>query len=668
MTKYNSLPLQSKRTWERMGWEQQEGGDIRQRLTDSVKGFQNFYESLSQNAQAQIEQALEQLAAEIRNGRADATSVVTLGTSDSSNSDYDNDDSGWAQVVRDLKDLGISEAIAANNRAFIVDWIMRAINLGQLDEQTPAIEATTPIRSTPSPVLPQPIPEQGPFSPQSQYLSPQSPWPSRISAHELVPEQDGLEEEGFIDDSPPSPIENEVPDTNLAWIAQKIVHFWNQKEWTKARECLKEQLEAVRRGQTLDIGGVSVAPDQRILQHLIGITYSYEGDFIRAKEAFQSVLEGIYMPGLPLDDGDIAAARWLGETCIQLTEVYNSCLAWAIALCGARNKFNAREIPSRFLTDLRDLNQNTSGLYALKNSFVRSNRDATTILGRMSSIDKFQIVEAALGHINNMGYVTQTANGTTYRFAPPSSIAIAEGFLIQPLVSQTSWPLPQDPYFRVRNAISLLVSLSRPKSAFPFDQIPTSGGLGHSKGLIYTTKNSAQWLVDTVRLALSTYAMEWKISGPMFLCRLSRSYERIAYYECYGVKIRKLPLRNIYGVKITEKLYSTRGFVQSVILANGEEEERTLPNSEEAKRRLMIKEELGNRLRDFLTEAEKALAEGRKFPPDFYFPPKAPFELGSTIHRGSELEASSASELPGQQEPQELAMPEVFELPTQRYE
>lgn len=681
VTKYNSLPLQSKRTWERIGWEEQEGEDVRARLTGLVEGFQDFYESLSQNSQVQIEQALEQLAAEIRNGRADATSVVTLGTADSSNSDP-SDDSGWAQVVHDLKDLGISETIAAENRTFIVEWILRAINLGWLDEKIPATELTTPVGRTPSPM------ERPPFAPKAlspiqstsspaqstpapPYLSPES-WAAnhqRISAHDMIPNDDLRAVGGFADDSPPSPIEPEEPETNLIWTAQKIVTFWNQREWAKARENLEQQLRAVRRGQTIVMNGKVVAPDIRILQHLIGVSYSFQGDFIRAKEVFQSVLQGVYVSGMPLDDGDIAAARWLGETCIQLNECMNASLAWAIALCGSLSKFGPQTFPSRFMSDLRLLNQFTFGLANLKNSFVRSNRDATTILGRMAGIDKYQVVLSALEQLGSGAYSMYTENETYYRHVSRMAITIAEGFLVQPLVSQTSWPLQQDPFFRAKNSISLLTALSKPKKPFPYDQVPTLGGLGQAKSLIYSTKNSLEWLVENVRIALSTYAIEWKISGPMFLCRLSHSYDHIAYYECYGVKVRKLPLRSVYGIKLTEKLYSTRGFIPSLMLANGEEQERGMPNDDEAKRLLVIKTELGDRLRDFLQEAEKAKAQGRKFPPDMYLPPKAPYEMGGTpMPKGAELHSEALAELPGRQwEPREMDVQEIAELPAEPY-
>lgn len=676
VTKYNSLPLQSQRTWERIGWEQQEGGDIRTRLSNIVQGFQAFYDYLSQNNQVKIEQALEQLAKEIRNGRTDATSVVTVGTSDGSSSDA-SDDSGWAQVVHDLKDLGISETIAAENRAFIVEWIMKAINLGWLEEKVPVTETTTPIRSTPSPIEP-PFgppqswkrspsllsPSQSTPAPAYRPLRPQ--FPPRMSAHDMISHEDLRAAGGFIDDSPPSPVEREGPETNIIWTAQKIVHFWNSKQWNKARECLDEQLKAVQRGQTIFIGGKTVAPDARILQHLIGVSYSFEGDFLRAKEVFENVLQGVYISGMPLDDGDIAAARWLGETCIHLNQATNAALAWAIALCGTLNKFGPRDFPSRFMSDLRLLNQSTYGLTSIKNSFLRSNRDPTTIISRMAGTDKYQLACAAMDQLGSVAYGMYTENGNYYRHAPATAVTIAEGFLVQPLVSQTSWPIPQDPYFRAQNAIALLTELSRPKKPFNYDGIMTTNGLGGAKSLIFTTKNGAEWLVDNVRAALTTYAIEWKITaGATFLCRLSHSYNHIAYYECYGINIRKLPFRNIYGIKISERLYATRGFMPSVITLNGTEQERGMPANDEDKRREAIKVQLGDRLRDFLLEAEKAKAEGRKFPPDHYLPPKAPFELGGyAMPKGMELHGDGLAELDGPP-PRELdtATREIAELP-----
>jgi hypothetical protein len=286
----------------------------------------------------------------------------------------------------------------------------------------------------------------------------------------------------------------------------------------------------------------------------------------------------------------------------------------------------------------------------------------------MAISDKYQVVLSAIQQITNLEYTMYTDNGN-YRNAPSNNITIAEGFLIQPLVSQASWPIPQDPFFRARSAINLLGLLCKRKSPFPYNQVQTIGGLGSSKSLIFTTKQSVEWLVDNVTLALGTYALDWKISGPRILCRLSHTYERIAYYECYAINFRKLPFRNTYGIKISERIHSTRGFVAPLMFVNGDEEEQFLVSEDEANRARVIKQQLGDRLRSFLIEAENAKLAGRKFPPDTLLPPRPPYELGAqSMPVGAELQAFPVIELPDTQRGRsELAVPEVVELPAQPY-
>jgi hypothetical protein len=647
-----------------MGWEQQEGGDIRSRLTSIVQEFSAFYDNLSTSPQVQVEKALEHLAAEIRNGRTDATSVVTLGTSDC----YDtSEDFGWAQVVRDLEDLGISETIATENRTFIVEWIIRAINLGWLDEKIPITEmSSTPTQSSSSPVDLPPQSNNIP-NPNLQHLSSMPVWTPRIPVHDMLSNKDLRVDDSLVDDGPPSPIEPEEPETNIVWTAQKIVKHWNEKDWSVARKFLEEQVKAVERGQTIFMNGRNVAPDVRILKHLIGISYSYQGDFINAKQYFESVAQGIYVSGLPLDDGDIAAAHWLGETCIHLVQPVNASLAWAIAFCGLLSKFGSKKLPTRTLKELQHLNLLTGGLNILENSFIQGNRDSSTIFTRMASSDKYNVVLSTKQQIKNLAYTIDSV--TYYGKAPSNNISIAEGFLIQPLVSQASWPIPQDPFFRSQSAISLLSLLCKRKSPFPYNQVQIVGGLGSSKSLIFTTKQSVEWLVNTVTLALNIYATDWKINGSSILCRLSHTHNRIAYYECYAIEFRKLPFRNIYGIKISGILYKTRGFVESPMYMHSEGEEQFFESKEETGRQLVIKQQLGDLLRGFLMEAEKAKLAGRKFPSDTPLPPKAPYELGGQSKpMGTELQAVPIMELPVTQlASRELTATEVVELPAEPY-
>jgi hypothetical protein len=122
-------------TWDRLQWGQGGGEDIATRLQTNIKLVSDFYDGLKNDPQAQIERALEQLANEISKGRHETASIGSLSTIAA----YDDvqDDSGWDQIIRDLGNHGIQENLVAEYRVFIVDWILKAINSGQLTEMIP---------------------------------------------------------------------------------------------------------------------------------------------------------------------------------------------------------------------------------------------------------------------------------------------------------------------------------------------------------------------------------------------------------------------------------------------------------------------------------------------------------------------------------------------------
>lgn len=434
-------------------------------------------------------------------------------------------------------------------------------------------------------------------------------------------------------DEPPSPIE-QVPDTNILWTAQQIVHHWNRHEWNLARKYLEEQIQAVERGEFVEISGVLAQPDVRILRHLLGVCYSFTGDFLLAKEFFESVLRGVYLQGLPMDDGDIAAARWLGQTCIIINQARNAALAFSLAIHGLllRAPLMSSNSGTRALDELRYLNDKTSALRDIKSSFENSNRDTTTIIQNMAGTAKFQIVLTASDQLRAiMGSGLQTLNRA------PQSTSLAEGFLIQPLVSQTAWPFPQDPFFQYWSSINLLAILSRPKSNFMETSV-TSVGLGSSKGLTYVTKQPLKWLIEAVRYALNTYAIEWKIQAAAYLLRLSQTHDNIAYYDCFAIKFRKLSFRSVYGIKVTESQYSTRSFQSARMSVNEEGRNTVAIHPPETQRREIVRTELAGRLRDYLEQAEKDVVAGKPWPPTE--PPvlRAPYEMEeASLPRPAEL-------------------------------
>ncbi|QDS73419.1 hypothetical protein FKW77_008382 [Venturia effusa] len=620
LDRYNDLPVAARMTWDRLQWGQNDGSDIATRLQTSIQLVSTFYETLKNDPQTQIERALEQLADEISKGRHET-----------------------ASVIRDLGNHGIQESVVKEYRVFIVDWILRAINSGVLSTEkipvSPAVEEENwkipveQVRTPPPPLSPPPLPPKIP-SPSSDamalYPPPTNTYSPRNSQqNDYPPLRPEVSREVLrwdrppSLDEPPSPIE-QVPETSILWTAQQIVHHWNRHEWNLARKYLEEQIQAVERGEFVEISGVPVQPDVRILRHLLGVCYSFAGDFLLAKEFFESVLQGVYVQGLPLDDGDIAAARWLGQTCIVINQSRNAAFAFAIAVQGQllRSSLTPNRSGTRALDELKYLNDKTNALRDIRNSFEGSNRDVTTILPNMAGTAKFQIVLNASDSVREMvGTGFQTLNRAL------QSTSLAEGFLIQPLVSQTAWPFPQDPFFQYWSSINLLTILSRPKSNF-MEAAVRSVGLGASKGLTYVTKQPLKWLIEAVRYALNTYAIEWKIQGSTYLLRLSQTHDNVAYYDCFAIKFRKLSFRSVYGVKVTESQYSTRAFQPARMSISQEGQDDLSLHLPEVQRKEIVRTELAGRLKDYLEQVERDVVAGKPWPPTE--PPvlRAPYEIG----------------------------------------
>jgi hypothetical protein len=300
-----------------MGWDQSAAKEISSGLKGNISTVTSFYKSLVESPQAKIERALKQLADDVSSGRHETTSVASLSTV----SDFD-DDSGWIQIVHDLNDLGVPEAEVHTYKTFIIDWIRRAINSGALTEKIP-VEQTSKekVVALEPPPLPPKIPSPSysgpqsvlpPVDYQSQLARPVTDYHSheRSSSHDNGPSlrlsvsQAVLTHERAASmDEPPSPIEPDPSDSNILWTAQRIVEHWEQREWSRARALLEDQIRAVEEGRYVEINGSPVQPDLRILKHLLGVNYSWSGDFLKAKEAFESVIQGVYVQGLPIDEG-----------------------------------------------------------------------------------------------------------------------------------------------------------------------------------------------------------------------------------------------------------------------------------------------------------------------------------------------------------------------------
>lgn len=272
----------------------------------------------------------------------------------------------------------------------------------------------------------------------------------------------------------------------------------------------------------------------------------------------------------------------------------NAGLAWAVALDGLIAKHGISHrlgVVTQLKSDLYFLNLRTHALDSLDQSFGSYNADASSILSTTSNTAKSRLITTCLTYIEP--FVRPDSSISRRNSA---NIHIAEGFLIQPLISQTSWPLRYDPFFRMENAIILSWTASRRRFSLDCDAIPTLG-LGHSKDLDYTTKQRPNWLVNTLRSGLSFYSIWFKERSDSVLCRLSQTADGIAFHEGVLIKLHKLPLRSVWGISIANCAYQTRSL-------------KATAASEEKARQRRLRKELASCLRTYLEQAEKELLNG----------------------------------------------------------
>ncbi|KAF1994772.1 hypothetical protein P154DRAFT_446813 [Amniculicola lignicola CBS 123094] len=362
-------------------------------------------------------------------------------------------------------------------------------------------------------------------------------------------------------------------DGNLFWTAQRIIAAWNKRDFVQAEKHLCDQLAAVERGETITLMGKTVQPDRRLLRHLIGVCNSYSGDFLKAKKFFESAFNGIYLCGPNIDDGDIAACRWLGDVCLHLNEFHNTALAWSIALEGLVNRYSiVRDMTRRVLDELHILETRHKGLKILAQSFS-NNYDMSDIFMNSHSMEKSNVTMAAqerlktvgpIGTLHAISYAEDMAtNPKTYRPRAPWLLT-SEAFLTQPLLLMSAWPLQWDPTFSPVDCMNLHLQMTRGPYAFAiakgfcYDDVPSVGMMG-ARDLHYISKRDIRWLVPVVKNGLEEVGIQVKEHNKQLFCRVNQLRNGMALFEGIAIKFKKIQFRSAWGFKITDVQLATRG-------------------------------------------------------------------------------------------------------------
>ena len=374
---------------------------------------------------------------------------------------------------------------------------------------------------------------------------------------------------------PPGYYEKGTVTADLDWTAHQIIAAWSRRDFHAAERHLEDQLAAVERGHTVTSG---IQPDRRILRHLIGVCASFSGNFTKAKQLFESVFNGIYLNRGNLDEGDIAAARWLGDVCLHLREHQNALLAYSVAYEGSIGRFGlARDSTRRVSGELRLLDHWLFAFRRIEHSF-HLNVDPTDIFTSTHAVEKSNLLTSVKARLYEgqsealPGPPLSQWHNPTFKLGPREKLdlGIAEGFLIGPLISLSTWPLPWDPTFSPRDTVQLdrhMNSLRIVRVPAPLVDRPLpTNPLGDSKNLHYVTKRGSRWLVETVKTALRDLGIEHAEHGheASIVCCLNQHRDGFAFSEGVEICFRKLQFRNVYGIKITNVKWATRRFTRTL--------------------------------------------------------------------------------------------------------
>lgn len=132
LRKHHSLGTKTKCGIERLGWQQKKVADMRQRLIANTGLLNAFNISLTRSSQARIEALLRGFLEDHKAERHEG-SILSL---DTVLSIQQGNDDVWNDLKNELGNAGITEDQITENKQFITEWIVNAIQSGGLPSVT----------------------------------------------------------------------------------------------------------------------------------------------------------------------------------------------------------------------------------------------------------------------------------------------------------------------------------------------------------------------------------------------------------------------------------------------------------------------------------------------------------------------------------------------------
>ena len=316
----------------------------------------------------------------------------------------------------------------------------------------------------------------------------------------------------------------------------QVIEQWNQSDWTRAEATLQNLHR-----QAISLNQPDVA---RRLRHILGVIASVQGRWQQALVSFLSVLRTTIIDDGTLDDGDCAAAYWLGDTYCLLNRPAEALMAYLIAEHGSL--FRGTQLRQRILAEQKGcicISTSSTSANDWKTSWEREEKkvnrgDADSILHPRTlakTIEQKLLDRARVraetrkdsmkqhvldqNHSRVMGFRVLGADAGNYQ--------LDYRLKIGPSALETSgpWPLMFDPYFAMANVVRgrLIADPCDFLSLTKFDTSLRMPKAGSRNKKTHFTHHELQWLIVTVRECLTSMKLTVsEIVNPTECCYIAR--------------------------------------------------------------------------------------------------------------------------------------------------
>ncbi|KXT18959.1 hypothetical protein AC579_8706 [Pseudocercospora musae] len=329
------------------------------------------------------------------------------------------------------------------------------------------------------------------------------------------------------------PRQKDVPDVIDNERILAIEHCWNRRNWDSAELYLLEQLRAMRR----------LHDENRIrrVKHLLAICSSLRGEWDDAIERFITVLRKPLRKITDLDDGDRAAAYWLGDLYAMQNRRSDASLAYAIAAQIPPNSDkNGFGMPSRrmLLAEQEAVQLDTPPSDIAK---AYHSSDSQSVPGQKRAYQE----QSWHNHVDSL------------------ALEYLQGFALEISVSsfdpKSPWPLPYDPLFSIANVQrGRLLNYEGCDMHQIFSTNPDAiNTLPRRLKSSSFTHPDLLWLIETIRKCLKSIEIEYSevvnVQGSWWVCRYSFLHRKIATTHYFSIVLFRHYLRSgHFGVDVVE--------------------------------------------------------------------------------------------------------------------